>query len=260
MQSRIRHGLLRPDECRTLLCSIVFGSYVLIIAIDGPAGSGKSTTARLVAQRLGFRYIDTGAMYRAAALALLHAGVNIEGPLSELEPVLDEIRIDLDGSPDEATVVLDGNDVSYDIRRPQVGAVVSDVAAKPEVRRKLVAEQRRIAHEFVDEGEGVVLDGRDIGTYVFPDAELKIYMVADLKTRAARRVAELVEQGHATSEEEVMAEIERRDAIDSSRSFAPLRPADDAVKIDTTAVSVDEQVATVERLARERSTVGTVRN
>lgn len=223
----------------------------MIIAIDGPAGSGKSTTARAVADRLGFRYLDTGAMYRAAALAFKNAGIS---PASDsASSLVETMRIDVRYSGGKTSVRLDGADVTDLIRRPDVSSIVSEVARIPAVRERLVSEQRRMAREFIAGGEGVVLDGRDIGTHVFPDADVKVFVVAEDNVRAARRMSELRSQGVGSTYEEVLSEIRHRDRLDSTRTLAPLRRAEDAVEIDTTDLSIDRQVEIVEQIARERS-------
>lgn len=223
----------------------------MIIAIDGPAGSGKSTTARAVAEALSFLYLDTGAMYRAAALAFLRA----DQPLTEAGAVavLEGLRIDVQHAEGgEMRVLLDGEDVSRRIRQADAGQVVSRVSALPAVREKLMAEQRRIAREREAADGGVVLDGRDIGTVVFPDADVKIFLVADVKERARRRQADRRAQGEEAPLEDVQREIEARDRADRERSIAPLRQAEDATELDTTERSVEEQVRLVVERVRER--------
>ncbi len=223
----------------------------MIIAIDGPAGSGKSTTARAVADRLGFSYLDTGAMYRAATLAFQREGID---PSTDAAAVLlHSIRIDLSYLDGRLQVRLNDEDVTEFIRKPEVTAAVSAVAAVPAVRKHLVAEQRRLAAESDVRGGGVVLDGRDIGTHVFPDASLKIFLVASDEVRAARRMSELRGAGISVTYEEVLSDLRKRDQMDRSRAMAPLRKAEDAVEVDTTRLTIEEQVDLVEKLARERS-------
>ncbi|ARA92291.1 cytidylate kinase [Rhodothermaceae bacterium RA] len=226
-------------------------SSALIIAIDGPAGSGKSTTARRVAERLGYLYLDTGAMYRAVALGVLEGGY--EDPEAVPEAFLETLYVD--AMPGEAGMrtLLNGRDVSEAIREPAVSAMASRVAVLPAVRTRLVEAQRRIARRQLDLGRGVVLDGRDIGTVVFPDADVKVFLVADLDVRARRRRQEWLDRGQPRSLAEVRAELQERDARDRSRAVAPLRQADDAVVLDTSGLSIDEQVEAVLRLVAERN-------
>lgn len=204
-----------------------------VIAIDGPAGSGKSTVAKALAAALGLKYLDTGAMYRCVAFAALRRGVDPE----EAEPVARlarefDLKMDEDG-----TVRVDGVDATIEIRGPEVTRAVSLVAANPGVREELVSRQR----EWATKHGGGVLEGRDIGTVVFPDARLKVYLDASPEVRAARRSNEVVELSYET----VAADIARRDALDQGRETSPLRTAEDAVIIDTSDLSVDQIVAAV---------------
>lgn len=227
----------------------------VIVAIDGPAGSGKSTTARAVAERLGYLYLDTGAMYRAVALAFLRAGA---APTSEAaETLLPQLRLNVRYEDGAMHVLLGGEDVTGAIRTQEVGVMASRVSALPAVRERLVREQRRIGHAEAEAG-GVVLDGRDIGTVVFPDADVKVFMVADARVRAERRLDELAARGDAAAFDEVLAEIEQRDAQDRAREVAPLRRADDALTLDSTRCAVDEQVAVVLEAIRERQNASAV--
>lgn len=227
----------------------------MIITIDGPSGSGKSTTARAVAERLGYDYIDTGAMYRAVALAFLEADAPpTDDAAAELLPAL---RVDIRHEADGMHVHLNGSDVSTSIRTQAVGNMASRVSQLSSVREKLVHEQRRIADEHQAAAGGVVLDGRDMGTVVFPDADVKIYMVADVTVRAQRRQAEYATQGHAASLEEVRREIMERDRQDRERELAPLQKPDDAIELDTTTRTVEEQVDFVIRVVRDREEQGT---
>jgi cytidylate kinase len=197
-----------------------------VVTIDGPAAAGKSTTARAVASRLGFLYVDTGALYRAAALKLQHQGVALEDPHA-IEECLGATRLDLSGSPEHAHVWLDGADVSGEIRTPTVSEMSSRLAAMPGVRRRLQEIQRALR----DRGP-LVAEGRDLGTVVFPDAEVKIFLDADLETRARRRARELEARGIAAPLDQVQEELARRDARDRGRSDSPLMPPPGATMID----------------------------
>ncbi len=216
------------------------------IAIDGPAASGKSTTAQRVAKALGYTYIDSGAMYRAVTLAALENGI----PVTDAEKVgqlAAQLRIEIVSDGDTPRILLNGKDVSDAIRQPVVTQHINPVAANPIVREVLVARQREMGRHG-----GVVMDGRDIGTVVFPDAELKIFMSASAEERARRRVKEFRERGEQIDYDAVLQEIRQRDAADQNRAVGPLRKADDAIEIDTTNMSIDEQVQTIVRLAREK--------
>ena len=204
-----------------------------VIAIDGPAGSGKSTVARALAARLGLRYLDTGAMYRSVAFAAMRRGIDIE----EAEPV-GKVARDLDlRMGDDGTVTVDGVDATIEIRGPEVTRAVSIVAANPEVRKQMRQRQR----EWATKHDGGVLEGRDIGTVVFPDAELKVYLDASPEVRASRRSREVADLAYET----VATDLARRDALDQGRSDSPLREADDAVVIDTSNLTVDAIVDAV---------------
>ena len=216
------------------------------IAIDGPAGAGKSTIARLAAQRLGFLYVDTGAMYRAIALYLLDAKTDIEDP-EKLKKALDHIRINFAYEKDVQHVFLNLQDVSAEIRSEKVGNMASKTAALPEVRAKLLDLQRDIAAK-----NDVLMDGRDIGTNILPDAELKIYLTASVEVRAERRFRELKQMGGRPKLDVIREDIERRDYQDMHREIAPLRQAEDAVLIDSSDMNIEEVVAEIVRLAHER--------
>jgi cytidylate kinase len=205
----------------------------MIIAIDGPAGSGKSTISKLVAKDLDLIYLDTGAMYRLVTLKALKMGIldeNLEN-LDKINELLDNLEIDIR----EDGFYLDGVDVSEEIRKPIVSENVSKIAAIKEVRIKMVDLQRAFS-----KAKNVILDGRDIGTVVFPNADLKVFLVADARERANRRYKELTEKGENVSLEEIYQNILMRDKIDSTREEAPLKKAEDAVEVDTTSKNIDE--------------------
>ncbi len=216
----------------------------MIVAIDGPAGSGKSTTARRVADRLGWLYLDTGAMYRAVGLAFRDQGLPFtDAAAARLLPGLD-VRLQPDA--DRVRVALDGDDVTDRIRTPEASDDASRVSKLAPVREAMVALQRRVAREQEATGSGVVVEGRDIGTVVFPDADVKFFLVADLDARARRRLAdEAGPDGSAAALDQVRAEIDARDRRDRSRDLSPLRPAPDAQTLDTTALTIDQQVERV---------------
>lgn len=205
----------------------------MIIAIDGPAGSGKSTISKLVAKDLDLIYLDTGAMYRLVTLKALKMGI-LDGNLEDLDKInelLDNLEIDIRGDG----FYLDGVDVSEEIRKPIVSENVSKIAAIKEVRIKMVDLQRAFS-----KAKNVILDGRDIGTVVFPNADLKVFLVADARERANRRYNELTEKGENVSLDEIYQNILMRDKIDSTREEAPLKKAEDAIEVDTTSKSIDE--------------------
>lgn len=212
----------------------------MIVTIDGPAGSGKSTTARAVARRLGYLYLDTGAMYRAVALCFLRAGADASQEAAR--DLLSGLSVDVWYEGDEMRVSLNGDDVTARVRDQEVGAMASKISSLRPVREKMVREQRRIGREREETEGGVVLDGRDTGTVVFPDADVKIFMVADPEERARRRQKEHADAGRDVPLARIREEIERRDRQDRNRDIAPLRRADDAVTLDTTDRTVDDQV------------------
>lgn len=223
----------------------------MIIAIDGPAGSGKSTVAKAVAARLGFLYLDTGAMYRAVALRALERGL----PLDDEEAVAsiavsEPITFERDPAQGPSSIVrrvlIGGMDVTAAIRTPAVDAAVSPVSALPSVRTAMVEQQR-----LIGEGADIVVEGRDIGSVVFPDAEVKVFLTASPEERARRRAVEQREAGIAVTDVEVLEAIARRDTYDSSREHSPLSVAEGAHVVDTTALTVPEIVERVAELARE---------
>ncbi len=215
-----------------------------VVALDGPSGTGKSTVARALAVELGLRYLNTGAMYRAVAWAVLRAAVDPSDPALVGE-LAGRARIEVSTDPQDQWVLVDGTPVADEIRSAEVTVAVSPVSATPEVRRLLVAQQR----ELIGAG-GIVVEGRDIGTVVTPDAPLKVYLTAEHDTRAKRRARQdgaAPEQLGATSEA-----LRRRDAYDSGRTVAPLRPAEDAIHVDTTTVTVYDVVKHLVDIARDR--------
>lgn len=216
----------------------------LVIAIDGPAASGKSTTAQLVAERLGYLYVDTGAMYRAATLKVLRAGVP-PGEQERVAALVESARIELRSGNGMLRVLLDGEDVTEEIRTPDVTRAVSAVSSIRRVRDVMVREQRRMGRDG-----GIVLEGRDIGTVVFPDADLKFFMVAGIDARAHRRGNELRTRGIPADIERLKNEIRDRDTLDSTRSESPLKKADDAIEVDTSEMTIEQQVAFVIETAR----------
>lgn len=219
----------------------------IIIAVDGYSACGKSTTAREVAAALGYRYIDTGAMYRAVTLHFLDRHVALSNP-KEVTRALAETTVSFKVNKNNGTeVFLNGRNVGREIREMRISDNVSQVSAIKEVRTAMIAQQRKLGKD-----KGVVMDGRDIGTVVFPDAELKVFMTADIMTRAYRRQQELLAEDKLVNLDEVVANILKRDKMDTTRKESPLRKASDAVVIDTTHVTIDEQVEQVLRLALNR--------
>lgn len=212
----------------------------ITIALDGPAGAGKSTIAKLIARRLGILYLDTGAMYRAVGLKALLQGVSVRSE-QEMTRMLADTRLDIEFHEGEQMIILDGEDVSQAIRSPEVSRAASDVSALTVVRHRLVELQRRIA-----ERQALVLDGRDIGTYVLPEAPYKFFLTASASERARRRLLDLRARGDQDATlQQVLDDINYRDTQDSQRSLAPLRQADDAILIDTTDLTQDEVVQAV---------------
>lgn len=213
-----------------------------IMAIDGPAGSGKSTIAKILAEKHNLTYLDTGAMYRMVALYFFENNVDLDNDM-EIKLNLNHVKMDIE----KDRFILNGNDVSKEIRTPRVSGLVSFVARIKMVRDKLVELQREISR-----GKNVVLDGRDIGTVVFPDAPLKIFLIASPEERAKRRMKEYEEKGMKENFEAVLANIKERDMIDSTRSEGPLKKADDAVEIDTSFMTIDEVVEKISSLLKEK--------
>ncbi len=217
----------------------------IIVAIDGYSACGKSTTAKILAAKLGYVYFDTGAMYRAVALYFLQNYVNCTNPKA-VSDALNHITISFvyNSKTASSETYLNGLNVEGEIRKMYVSEKVSEVSAIPEVRKNLVSQQQRLAKK-----RGVVMDGRDIGTHVFPDAELKIFMVADMHVRAFRRQQELIARKQMVDLDDIVANIESRDLMDTTREESPLRKATDAYEIDTTYITVEEQVDCIMNIA-----------
>lgn len=219
----------------------------IIIAVDGYSACGKSSTAKRVATALGYRYIDTGAMYRAVTLYFQEHHIRCTNP-KEVKKALGEIQITFHlNAKGVSEVFLNGLNVEGQIRTMKISAMVSEVAAVKEVRVAMVEQQRKMGRS-----RGVVMDGRDIGTVVFPEAELKVFMTADLEIRAARRQQELLEMKQLVDLEEVLENLKQRDIIDTNRAESPLKQAEDALLIDTSYITLEEQIDEVVRLAVSR--------
>ena len=207
----------------------------MIIAIDGPAGSGKSTTSKLVANRLGISHLDTGSMYRAITVHFIKNNYSLDN--IDVPSVMDSIELEISDSSDKESVFLNGEDVTGRLRSNEVSKLVSDISSVKEVRAKMVQIQRRISSN-----KSIVIDGRDIGTVVFPDAEFKFFLTASIYSRAKRRFDELQESDSNITLEQIEEEIKSRDHFDTTRENSPLKKAEDAITIDTTHLSISEQV------------------
>lgn len=223
----------------------------LIVAIDGPAGAGKSTVSKILARRLRFVLVDTGAIYRCVALKARREGIAFDDD-AKLEPLLGRLNLDfrLDDETEVNHVLLDGEDVSEAIRTSENSMAASQVSSRPVVRAGLLELQRRLA---LSAHTGAILEGRDIGTVVFPHADVKVFLHADPTVRAQRRYEELFQKGHEKPIDDVLHEQNRRDAEDSNRDVAPLRAADDAVVIDSSAMPLSEVVHQIEQLVQRKS-------
>jgi len=221
-------------------------SKVIKIAIDGPAAAGKSTIAKMTAEKLGYTYIDTGSMYRALTHKALEQNIHITDG-EKLVKLLQAMSISLVPTEEGQSVIVDGKDVSEEIRTTEVTAKVSEVAAHHCVRELMVEKQQLLGGDY-----GVVMDGRDIGTEVLPDAELKIFMTASVEVRALRRYKENLKRGIVSSIESLQLEISERDRADCEREVSPLRQADDALLIDTTTMTIEEVAEQISMLAKER--------
>lgn len=216
----------------------------VIVAIDGPAAAGKSTVSKAVAKKLGFTYIDTGAMYRAFTNYVLKKGVDPKDEEACVK-LIPEVSIKL--YPD-GKVICSGEDVTKVIREPLVSGNVSYIASYKDIRLALVKQQRLMAEET-----SVLMDGRDIGTYVLPNADVKIFMIASVSERAKRRYKENMEKGIACTFDDIVQDIEKRDRIDSSRAFAPLKAADDAIKLDTSSLNIEEAIDAVLKIIKDKT-------
>ena len=212
------------------------------VAIDGPAGSGKTTVSKLLSKKLGFDYLDTGAMYRAIGVYLNSLNLKPDD-VNEIEKALGKVRLEYR----DGRIYLNGEDVEKFIRTPQAGILASNFAKLPVVRRYLTEMQRRICR-----GRKIIVDGRDIGTVVLPNAHLKIFLTASFEERVRRRMKELKEKGMNVSREEIEEEVRKRDTQDSERETAPLRRAEDAIEIDTTNLTIEEVVSRIENMILEK--------
>ena len=219
---------------------------VINVAIDGPAGAGKSTVSRGAAKQLGYVYVDTGALYRAVGVNALRKGINTKDKAAVAESI-NGISVDLVFENGEQKVLLNGEDVSVEIRTPPASMAASDVSAVPEVRAFLFDLQKNIAAKT-----NCIMDGRDIGTVVLPHAQVKIFLTASPEERATRRYKELVEKGSGVSYKEVLEDLIERDYNDSHREIAPLRPADDGVILDTTGLTLNESIEEIVRIVKEK--------
>ncbi|WP_244467254.1 (d)CMP kinase [Nocardia vulneris] len=227
------------------------GTGPLVVAMDGPSGTGKSSVSRRLATRLGARYLDTGAMYRVATLRVLRAGVELTDAAA-IGAAVKELPLSIGTDPSREVIRLDGEDVSSEIRGDAVTKAVSAVSAVPEVRDLLVALQR----EITTDAQRIVVEGRDIGTVVLPDADAKIYLTASAEARAHRRNQQNIAEGRGDDYEAVLADVQRRDNLDSTRKVSPLRPADDAVLVDTSDLNMDEVIDELYRVVAQQISVG----
>lgn len=222
------------------------GNENIAVAIDGPAGAGKSTIARILAKELGYLYVDTGALYRAVGYFMRGRGADPGDP-AQVEPLLPGLSVELRHVEGEQRVLVNGEDVTGSIRTPEISMAASQVSALPAVRRFLFDLQQTIARENC-----VIMDGRDIGTVVLPWAQVKIFLTASAEERARRRYVELQEKGDPSTYEEVLADMKQRDHNDETRAAAPLRAAEDAVKVDTSGETLEQSVARLKNLVLSR--------
>lgn len=218
----------------------------MIIAIDGPAGAGKSTIAKIIAKQLGLVYIDTGAMYRAVGLKAKRNNIACSEQ-EKIEEMLKNTEVELKNENGATAVYLDGENVSTEIRLPEISRMASDISAVPAVRYAMVEMQRSMANKT-----DTILDGRDIGTFVLPNADVKIFLTASVEERAERRYKELIARGENVKREDVRSDIEKRDYNDSHRALAPLKKADDATEVDTTGMTIDQVCEKIISLVRNK--------
>ncbi|MEU2042355.1 (d)CMP kinase [Nocardia niwae] len=223
------------------------GTSPLVVAMDGPSGTGKSSVSRRLATRLGARYLDTGAMYRVATLRVLRAGIELTDTAA-IAAAVKELPLSIGTDPSREVIELDGEDVRSEIRGDAVTKAVSAVSAVPEVRELLVAMQRDITAA----AGRIVVEGRDIGTVVLPAADAKIYLTASAEARAHRRNQQNIAEGRGDDYAGVLADVQRRDTLDSTRKVSPLRPAEDAVDVDTSELSMDEVIDELYRVVAEQ--------
>lgn len=231
--------------------AMVEGTTPLVVAMDGPSGTGKSSVSRRLATRLDASYLDTGAMYRVATLRVLRAGVELTDAAA-IGAAVKELPLTIGTDPSRELILLDGEDVSSEIRGNAVTKAVSAVSAVAEVRELLVALQREIAFA----AQRIVVEGRDIGTVVLPDADAKIYLTASAEARAQRRNQQNIAEGRGDDYEGVLADVQRRDTLDSTRTVSPLRPADDAVQVDTSELNMDEVIDELYRVVVRQVSIG----
>jgi cytidylate kinase len=229
----------------------ISGTSPLVVAMDGPSGTGKSSVSRRLATRLDARYLDTGAMYRVATLRVLRAGIELTDAAA-IGAAVKELPLTIGSDPSREVILLDGADVSSEIRGDAVTKAVSAVSAVPELRDLLVAMQR----EITSAAQRIVVEGRDIGTVVLPDADAKIYLTASAQARAERRNQQNIREGRGDDYEAVLADVQRRDNLDSTRKVSPLRPAEDAVLVDTSDMNMDEVIDELYRVVAWQVSAG----